>query len=176
MSEVAKAATAQSALISPLHPPVPSAHGERVFWGRLYGSATSLSAASAAREHPGLTLALVADVQSASRAEAELRFFLAGSGIEVLAFPDLETLPYDVFSPLPELISERLSILYRLTDIQRGVLVVPVSTLLQRLPPRSYLEGHTLMLRVGDRLDPDRFRQRLERAGYRCVSQVVTHG
>jgi len=96
--------------------------------------------------------------------------------VPVLGFPDWETLPYDVFSPLPELISERLLTLHRLPGLQRGVLVVPVATLLQRLAPRHYVDGHSLVLAVGERLDLDATRLRLERAGYQCVSQVIAHG
>ena len=165
-----------AATCSPLSPPLPAKPGERLQWGRLYGAASSLAVASAAARHKGMVLVPAEDVQSASRLEAELRFFLAGADLEVLGFPDWETLPYDVFSPLPELISQRLLTLHRLAEMQRGVLVVPVATLLQRLLPQNYLEAHTLMIEVGDTLDPDRFRQRLERAGYRCVSQVVAHG
>jgi transcription-repair coupling factor (superfamily II helicase) len=163
-------------LASPFQPPLPGGAGERLQWGQLSGAAASLAAAHAARRHPALTLAVAEDVQAALRLESELRFFLGGSGLEVLTFPDWETLPYDVFSPLPELVSRRLLTLHRLAELRRGVLVVPVGTLLQRLPPRPYLEAHTLRIEVGERLDLDRFRQRLERAGYRCVSQVVAHG
>ncbi len=54
--------------------------------------------------------------------------------------------------------------------------MVPVGTLMQRLPPRDYVDGHSLVLAVGDRLDLDATRRRLERAGYSCVSQVIGHG
>ena len=101
---------------------------------------------------------------------------VAEASVPVLGFPDWETLPYDVFSPLPELVSERLATLCRLPTLRRGVLVVPVGTLLQRLAPRAYLDAHSLMLAVGDRLDVDATRRRLEQAGYQCVSQVISHG
>ena len=119
---------------------------------------------------------LADDVQAAANLRAELSFFLAGENIPLLGFPDWETLPYDVFSPLPELVSERLLTLHRLPDLKRGVLVVPVATLMQRLPPRDYVDGHSFVLKVGDLLDLDATRRRLERAGYSCVSQVMGHG
>ncbi len=174
--EVAGLQTGSVATCSPLSPPLPAKPGERLQWGRLYGAASTLAVASAAAGHQGMVLVPAEDVRSASRLEAELRFFLADTDLEVLGFPDWETLPYDVFSPLPELISQRLLTLHRLAEMQHGILVVPVATLLQQLPPRDYLDAHTLMIGVGDTLNPDRFRQRLERAGYRCVSQVVAHG
>jgi transcription-repair coupling factor (superfamily II helicase) len=136
--------------------------------------------AQAARRHRGLVLALAEDVQAAARLRSELQFFLGvteGEDIPpLLAFPDWETLPYDVFSPLPELVSERLLTLHRLPDLQQGILVVPVATLMQRLAPRDFVDGHSTVLAVGDRLDLDATRRRLERAGYSCVSQVMQHG
>ena len=129
-------------------------------------------------------LALVEDVQAAARLTDALAFFLGGEpagaavplAVPRLAFPDWEILPYDVFSPLPELVSERLLILLRLPDLGRGVLVVLMATLLQRLPPRDYVDGQSLVLAVGDRLDLEATRRRLERAGYSCVSQVMGYG
>ncbi len=159
----------------PLDPPIPTKDGERLQWGRLYGAAVGLACARAALKHRGLTLVIADDVQAASHMESELRFFLGGQR-EVFSFPDWETLPYDVFSPLPELISQRLLTLQRLMDARDGVLVAPVATLLQRLPPRDHIAAHSHAIGVGDTLEPDRFRRRLERGGYHHVSQVVAHG
>jgi transcription-repair coupling factor (superfamily II helicase) len=161
---------------SPLQPPLPQGPGERHQWGRLYGSSLALAIARAAGQGERLILALTPDVQGVARLKAELGFFLDDPETPVLGFPDWETLPYDVFSPLPELISERLLTLHRLPGLKRGVLVAPVATLLQRLAPRHYLDGHSLVLARGDRLDLDLTRLRLDRAGYQCVSQVIAHG
>ena len=145
-------------------------------WGRLYGGSAALAIASAAQAYDGLLLVILEDVLSAARTKDELSFFLAHQDIPVLTFPDWETLPYDVFSPLPELVSQRLLALYRLSDMAKGVLVVPVSTLLQRLPPRDYLDANTLLLDVGEKLSLATTRRRLENAGYQCVSRVMSHG
>ena len=145
-------------------------------WGRCPGAAAAYAIALAVRQAKAPILVASADVQSAARLTEEIRFFLDDPAIEVLGFPDWETLPYDVFSPLPELISQRLLTLHRLRSLRRGIVVVPVATLMQRLLPADYLDGHSLLLRLGDRLDLDGFRQRLEAAGYSCVSQVMTHG
>ncbi len=164
------------ALRSPLTPPLPTRAGERLLWGQLTAASAALAIANAARLQPGLVLALVADAQAAAMLRHELRFFLAATPVPLLTFPDWETLPYDVFSPLPELVSERLLTLYRLPELTQGVLIVPVATLLQRLPPRDYVESQALVLKVGDRFALETTRQRLERSGYSCVSQVLTHG
>ena len=163
-------------LHSPLHPPIPRAAGERLLWGRLYGLAGALAIASAARQAKRPLLVVTPDMPAATALQAELAFLLAGKELGILTFPDWETLPYDVFSPLPELVSERLLTLHRLPMLTHGVLIVPVGTLLQRLPPRDYVDGHSLVLSVGDRLDLERTRNRLTRSGYQCVSQVIAHG
>ncbi len=163
--------------LSPLdNPPLPRRAGERIQWGRLYGASVSLAVTAAARRHQGLLLLIAPDVQKATALQQELEFFLAGSDVPVLQFPDWETLPYDVFSPLPELVSQRLLTLHRLGTVRKGVLVVPVGTLLQRLPPPAYLDAHSFLLDLGQTLDVDDTRGRLERAGYSCVSQVMGHG
>ncbi|OOZ37692.1 transcription-repair coupling factor [Solemya velesiana gill symbiont] len=167
---------AEKTACSPLDPPLPLQAGERLLWGRLYGMSDALAIAGAARKHDGLLLVLANDMQSAVQLEHSLEFFLQGEEIPVFPFPDWETLPYDVFSPLPELISQRLLTLYCIATIRRGVLVVPVSTLLQRLPPKSYLDGNSLMISIGEEIQLDTMRQRLEKAGYQCVPQVIAHG
>ena len=159
-----------------LHPPLPAGGNERLQWGQLYGLGDVLAIASCAREFSGLVLVLVEDVRGADRMEQGLRFFLQGSDVPVLSLPDWETLPYDVFSPLPELVSRRLLTLHRLGSIDKGVLVVPASTALQRLAPRQYIDANTLDLAVGDQLSLEIMRHRLEQAGYQCVSQVLAHG
>jgi transcription-repair coupling factor (superfamily II helicase) len=55
-------------------------------------------------------------------------------------------------------------------------LILPVATLMQRLPPRAYLDRYALLLSIGERLSQDEFRGRLEEAGYLCVAQVTERG
>jgi transcription-repair coupling factor (superfamily II helicase) len=141
----------------------------------LHGAGSALLIAAAAVRYRGLVLAVVPDSQTALRLEMELRVF-AGPKLEILAFPDWETLSYDVFSPHQDIVSQRLATLYRLPQRRRGVLVVPVATLMQRLAPRDYLDRYALLLQVGERLNLENFRERLEGAGYACVSQVVERG
>ncbi|MCU0766878.1 MAG: transcription-repair coupling factor [Gammaproteobacteria bacterium] len=160
---------------SPFAPPLPAAPGERLQWAGVADALGSLAIASAARAHAGPVLVVTADALGAARLEQELRFF-SGSGLDLLAFPDWETLPYDVFSPLPEIVSQRLSTLCALRDLRRGVLVVPVTTLMQRLCPPGFLDAYAIALATGDRLDIGATRRRLEQAGYQCVSQVMAHG
>ncbi|MCQ4299840.1 transcription-repair coupling factor [Pseudomonas songnenensis] len=154
-------------------PPLPAASGKQ-HWGNLPGAALSLAIAEAASNAKRFTLLLTADSQSAERLQEELAFF--APGLPVLHFPDWETLPYDIFSPHQDIVSQRISALYQLPELSHGVLVVPITTALHRLAPKRFLLGSSLVLDVGQKLDVEQMRLRLEAAGYRCVDTVYEHG
>jgi transcription-repair coupling factor (superfamily II helicase) len=156
------------------HPPLPTSPKQRRYWTPPHGSSRALLIAEAARDHAGLLVAVTRDTQRASALEDELRLF-AGD-LPVLHFPDWETLPYDIFSPHPEIVSQRIATLYRLPSVQRGVLVVPIATLMQRIAPRSHITGSGLVLAKGQKLDLAAEQRRLEAAGYRHVPQVAEPG
>ena len=176
MSPKSMPAAAPSSMPSPpLRPILPPDNRQPLRWGQLYGAAPALLIAAAAARYRGLVLVIAPDSQTAARLNTELRVF-GGPNLEILAFPDWETLPYDGFSPHQDILSQRLAALCRLPQRQRGVLVAPVATLMQRLAPRDYLDRYALLLTVGERLDLPDFRLRLEAAGYACVSQVADRG
>jgi transcription-repair coupling factor (superfamily II helicase) len=156
------------------HPPLPTTPKQRRYWSPPHGSARALLIAESARTHPGLLVAVTRDTQRAHALEAELNIF-AGC-LPVLHFPDWETLPYDAFSPHPEVVSQRIATLYQLPSVKRGVLVVPVATLMQRIAPRSHITGAGLMLSKGQKLDIIAEQRRLEASGYRNVPQVAEPG
>ncbi len=155
-------------------PPLPPNAKTRRYWAVPHGSSWALEVAEAARAHEGLLVVVTRDTRSADTLENELGVF-AGD-LPVLHFPDWETLPYDVFSPHPEVVSQRIATLYRLPSVRRGVLVVPVATLMQRIAPRSHITGSGLVLRKGQKLDIIAEQRRLEAAGYRNVPQVTEPG
>jgi len=155
-------------------PTYPEKQRNSLEWGRLHGCAKELLIANTAQEYKGLILLVTPDSQSAYQAEASIRFFSEIENIHI--FPDWETLPYDVFSPHEDLISERLKTLYKLSATQQGVLIVPVATLMHRLAPTHYIRSNTFLLEKGDTLDIERMRLQLEETGYRHVTQVMEHG
>jgi len=152
---------------------LPAASGKQ-HWGNLPGAALSLAIAEAASNAKRFTLLVTADSQSAERLQEELAFF--APELPVLHFPDWETLPYDLFSPHQDIVSQRISALYQLPELSHGVLVVPITTALHRLAPKRFLLGSSLVLDVGQKLDVEQMRLRLEAAGYRCVDTVYEHG
>jgi transcription-repair coupling factor (superfamily II helicase) len=157
-----------------LTPPIP-APGARQSWHRLYGAARSLALAEAAAADTRPYLVIARDARELDQLRAELAFFLAGAR-PILALPDWEVLPYDIFSPHPDIISERLAALAELPRLGRSVLLASADTLAQRLAPRGYVDGRTFNLKVGDKLPLEPLRQRLVESGYASVSQVSAPG
>ncbi len=154
--------------------PLPAAR-ERLGWGGLAGVAPALALALAAARQPAPLVVLAADARAAERLEEELAFF-GGAQLTVQHFPDWETLPFDRFSPHQDIVSRRLETLYRLPEMTRGLVVVPINTALQRLPPPDYVRGRSLLLERGQRLDLQHMRRDLEASGYQHVAQVMEHG
>ncbi|MFT3896576.1 MAG: transcription-repair coupling factor [Thermomonas sp.] len=162
-------------------PPVPvlPSGGHRRAWWRTPGSSSALAwaVATAARAHEGPLLAVLPDNHAADRLETDLRVLLGDdASLPVVHFPDWETLAYDQFSPHPEIVSRRLAALQRLPALKRGIVIVPVATLMQRLPPTSYIAGNSFDVAVGQVLDLDAERLRLQAGGYRLVPQVLDPG
>ena len=136
------------------------------------GSSDALGLARAAAERPLLVLA--ASAQDAERLREEIAWF--DPKLRVHRLPDWETLPYDQFSPHPDLVSERLATLWQLAHGAFDAGIVPVATALQRLPPRAYLAGRTFELRAKRKLDLEALRAQLVLAGYSHVQQVMAPG
>jgi transcription-repair coupling factor (superfamily II helicase) len=157
------------------HLPLPETAGRPLHWGQLYGAAPALAIAEAAARHDGPVLVLAGSPRQADQLAAEVAFF-GGPGLEVLQLPDAETLPWDAFSPHPDITSRRLATLARLPALARGVVVAATQTLLQRLPPPAWTATQGLDIALGDRLDVVRLRLQLQDAGYLAVPQVTEHG
>ena len=158
-----------------LRPPIPTSSARRIRWHQLYGSAAALALAEATRSDQRLYVVIADAARELERLTSELRFF-AGERLPLLTLPDWEILPYDLFSPHPDIISERLLTLFELPSARHGCLIVAAETLIQRLPPRNYVQGRAFELAVAQPLELEPFRARLIEAGYASVSQVGSPG
>lgn len=156
-------------------PPLPDDPKVRRFWTTPPGSGSALAIVESANRHHGMVVAVTHDTHAAHTLETDLKTF-ACADLPVVHFPDWETLPYDLFAPHPEIVSQRVAALYRLPTLTRGVLVVPIATLMQRLAPQSFIHGTSLVLETKQRFDLNREQQRLEAAGYRHVPAVIEPG
>ncbi|MBO2671439.1 transcription-repair coupling factor [Shewanella algae] len=149
--------------------------GEIRHLGLGEGVERALTLANLARQHQGVSLLVTADTPTALTLEAELKYLL-GDALPVWLFPDRETLPYDSFSPHQDLISQRLETLSRLPSAKRALVIVPINTLMVRLPPKSFLSANVMLLNKGDNYSLQQMREHLVSAGYHLVGQVYEHG
>ena len=131
-----------------------------------------LKTTSAANKKP--LVIITSSAFEAQRLLEEMPYFAPTLTINLL--PDWETLPYDVFSPHPDLISERLATLYQISQNQCDVVIVPIGTALLRLPPVAFLTAHTFMLAKSQKLNLEALRLQCAHAGYHHVSQVMSPG
>lgn len=154
--------------------PVPSS-ANPLHVGQLYGSSRSLLLAEQIAEHKGLSVIVCNDMADADQVEQEILFF-SHQKHDIFRFPDLETLPYDQFSPHQDIISERIKCLANIPFAKQGILTLPISTLLQKVAPSHFIQQRSLCLKIGDTRDPIQLREDLIQFGYRSVSRVEEHG
>ncbi len=164
---------------NPLTPPQLRQAKQQQTWTNLHGSSIALVLSRIAQHH--VCIVITPDSLTAQRLQEEVKFYTNSSNtdtaeIPLLTFPDWETLPYDIFSPHQDIISERLTTLYHLPDLTRGILILPITTAMYRLPPMSYVKSNSLLLTRGQRLDAHKLREQLESYSYQAVTKVEEHG
>ncbi len=142
--------------------------------GNLIGLSLATCIAALKEETSKNVLVICAEGFDAQALSAEL--FSLSPMNEVHYFPDWETLPYDQLSPHQDIISSRLKLLAALPAMQNATIIAPLSALMSRLPPLSYLGSRALCIKVGDRRDIKKMQQDLIAQGYLKVEQVLSHG
>ncbi|WP_420550456.1 transcription-repair coupling factor [Litorivicinus lipolyticus] len=147
--------------------------GDRQAW-QVAEFAWAYALAEAWHQARGPILVVTPDSATAQRLEREVPFFAPDAPI--ITLPDWETLPYDSFSPHDDIVSARLGALAEMPNITEGLIFVPAQVLVQRLVPKHWLDGAAFAMRVGESLETESFKIRLERAGYRRVDTVYQHG
>src|SRR3569832_609995 len=133
------------------------------------GAADALYLAELAR-HAAPLAVVCASAWDANRLAEELRWF--DPALWVCVFFVWVFLPYDTFSPHPDLISERLATLYQISRGEFDIAVAALSTALYRLAPPAFLAAHTFFLKQKDTLDEPAFRAQMALGGYTHVNQV----
>lgn len=146
-------------------------------WIHVKGLALPLAVAELYRQTEGLLLVLTDSVHHSRQLEDELQLVSGSHDLSVFHFPVWDTLPYDVFSPNPEIISERLKFLQQVSARHNhGIVVMPVQNLMQKVPGKDFINGRSFHVKVGDQLNLDKWRQRLDKNGYHHVSEVREAG
>ena len=153
----------------------PIQNAERRWLAPVHGAISSLWLASLVQTPlwdvtDRLKVVVTRDQNQLNQIETELAF----CGVDAYVFPDWETLTYDELSLHQDIVSERINLL---TDMpSKGLLLISVQTLMQRVAPPSWLIGQHFDLSVGDRFDINTQRELLAKAGYRAVENVFEPG
>ena len=140
------------------------------------GSGDSHALAQTIAQHSNIPLWLIITehVEDSHRLQHEINFF--APELEPVVFPDWELLPYDTLSPHQDLVSERLSTLYAISQKQIKVLIVAANTLVHRLAPPSFLAGRVFFFKQGETRPIHQIKEQLATAGYQSVQQVLQPG
>ena len=143
-------------------------------WSRRAGASLAFSIANLSIEN-GPTIVVARTPREHQLLLDEIGFFLENSLPKPLFFSGWECLPYDRFSPHPEIVSQRIA---TLVDLKTGARIVVISAdqLLARLAPPEFLLSNSFKLQKGGALDPQAFRGRLSDSGYLSVSRVISPG
>ena len=133
-----------------------------------------------AAESRSVALVHVARDGQRSRAFQEMLAF-AAPDIEVLDFPSWDCQPYDRVSPNGGIVSRRMTVLSRLARARSGaerprVLCLSVNGLVQRVPPRAWMETESLSAAPGNMIAMDNLARWLETNGFLRSSTVRDTG
>ena len=130
-------------------PPLPGPRaGQRFTCEQLVGSADSAVVAQQAISHRdsfSIMLILCANAQDAARLAEEIPIF--APSLKVRLLPDWEILPYDAFSPHQDLVSERLATLHEMLTGACDIVLMPITTALQKIAPPQFLAAHTFFFK-----------------------------
>lgn len=133
--------------------------------------------AASGPDAPQTLLHVARDDRRLSALQHQLKFF--APDIRVVTFPAWDTVPYDRASPKPDIVAERMTALAKLALPKRSQPMLVLSTVnavLQYLPPRDTLRSHLKQIAPGQRIDLNRFMQRLTLAGYQRTGTVMEPG
>jgi len=148
--------------------------GQKTYWGSLYGSADALALVEYAQQQSQVILLIANDIAHLDILYKSLNFY--NDTLDILKFDNWEVLPYDKFSPHPDITSNRLSTLSKLRRLKKGIVVTTLETLFSYLCPIEFSEKFSFDLKIGNDINPALLSEKLLKIGYNRVTTVMEHG
>ena len=142
-------------------------------WAGLSHEGLALALAEATTQYNSLLIYPAANSAELDRLRKAVRVF--DPDLSTYVLPDWETLPYDRFSPLREIISERILNLNKIASASDGLILTTLRTCLHRLPPKSWITDSAFILEVGGIYPRSELLSKLSDLGYarrRLVSEL----
>ena len=122
------------------------------------------------------TIVFVADCEEDAITVYQQLLFLCPQ-IPCLFFPGWDCLPYDRVSPSNECMTQRLSVLWQLTQQTKPfIFITSIQALLQKVPPISLIQETQKTIHVGDYLNRSEFLDFLAKQGFRRQETVYEAG
>ncbi len=146
---------------------------------RVYGLVGSSRAyvLSKIREQSQAPLLVIAPTpREAETLWEDFHFFSADDKAPVLLFPPWETLPWDTIPPTPDILAQRITALFSLSQEDRDVYFSSARAVLQRVMPKETLETLSISLKKGQEIDRDQAIHTLTQSGYVRVDMVEERG
>jgi len=96
--------------------------------------------------------------------------------VPLFSLPFWEILPFDIMAPHPEIIHERMTAYRALLSGIRGIFVVPVQSLMQRVMSPDLFKEANININTGSQIERDSLVSHLVRFGYEPSDMVSTRG
>lgn len=142
--------------------------------GNLYGSAKNFVASGLYINRKRTVLYVTRGSKQAEKIEADLVNFLPES--EVRNYPQWEILPYEESAAEPGITGQRIEALLGLIDSRPGITVVPVRSLMQRVPPTEAFIDKIRTLSAGAEIDLEALLADLVDMGFKREAMVEEVG
>ncbi len=149
----------------------------------LWGAAKALFLSGLRRESDRPIIAITATEEAAQTLAEDLAFFIQKMpqdeypGPEsVSLLPPWGILPFEADSPDTRTVGERMGFLYRLISGSPGIYIVPVQSLIQKLPPWELFADSVKTISTTTKLNPESLVASLIATGYESASLVTRVG
>ena len=124
----------------------------------------------------GPLLVITPHMRNAETLLEDLRFFTKGQEIPSFLFPQWETLPYDEIPPHPEILRERVRVLFCLLNGGDVLIVSSIKAVMQKVQAPAELKESVIYLAKGDEIDRDRLIHFFRDGGYALTRTVEERG
>ena len=149
--------------------------------GGLWGSSKAYLAALLRRQVAAPCLLITPSQKRAEELFEDLRFFqrvglLPVAPEQIHLYSQWNVAPYEHESPHREIVSERLTVLDKLTERQNLLIVAPVEAVMHKTLPRKALSAFTLYIGAGEALSREGLAAMLVDTGYKHAPLVENRG
>ena len=149
---------------------------KRIGLTRLAGSSKAYFLSHWREKVRGPLLVITPHMRNAETLLEDLRFFTKGQEVPSFLFPQWEILPYDDIPPHPEIVRERVRVLFSLLKGEEAVIVSSIKALMQKVQAPADLKESVVHLSEGEEIDRDRLTNFFHDGGYTSARTVEERG